>query len=178
MKRIGIIGVGNRLMGDDGLGSYLAQALQGNVEGAEVIDLGSAGVNAIDYLKEFDVVVILDAVAIDQEGVYVSEENVNERDPDQLTSTVLDFELSGSHGLGIQSTLLILKLMGYSPKIFIIGHKPYVIEPMKGISDKLKEKVPQILDMLQEVLKPYNVRINKEGALKSFHEVINSDKPF
>ncbi|BCU68827.1 hydrogenase maturation protease [Stygiolobus caldivivus] len=178
MMRVGIIGVGNRIMGDDGLGSYLAQALYGNAEGAEVIDLGSAGINAIDYLKEFDVIVILDAVAVDQEGVFVSEEKINEGDTDQVTSTVLDMEISGSHGLGIQSTLFILKLMGYSPKIYIIGHKPYVLEPMSGISEKLREKVPQILDILQEVLKPYNVKINKDRTLKAFQEVLSSDRPF
>lgn len=178
MKRIAIVGVGNRIMGDDGLGSYLAQAMQGNVEGADVIDLGSAGVNAIDYLKEYDIIIILDAVAVDQEGVYVSEEKIDEEDADQVTSTVLDMQISGSHGMGIQSTLFILKLMGYNPKIFIIGHRPYVLEPMNGISEKLKEKVPQILDALKDVLKPYNVKIDKEIVLKNFEEVISSDRPF
>lgn len=173
MKRIAIVGIGNRLMGDDGFSSYIAEALEGNVKGCDVIDLGSAGVSAIEVLKDYDVVIIIDAVLSDKD-FEISKMDL-EIDSDEITSTVLDYEYSGSHGLGIQSVLTTLKIMGYNPVVYLIGCKPYLLEPRIGLSQELKSKIGQIVQQIADFLKGLGIQVDVDGVKKKIEKVISAD---
>ncbi len=159
MRRVAIVGVGNTMMGDDGVGSLIAQALEGIVENASVIDLGSSGLSAIEWLMDYDVIVIVDAMLTEKE-VEVIKLNLNV-DEEEVTSTVLDMEYSGSHGLGVQSVLLMLKLMGASPDIYVVGVKPYSMEARMGISEEMKRVLPKVLSELDKVLSSLKVKYNR-----------------
>ncbi|BFH73938.1 hypothetical protein SJAV_18820 [Sulfurisphaera javensis] len=174
MKRIAIVGVGNRLMGDDGLGSYLAEALQGNVKGCEVIDLGASGIASFEILKDFDIIIILDAIMMEDKDFDIIKVN-NEIDSDELTSTVLDFEYSGSHGLGIQSVLTTLRIMGYFPEVYIVGCRHYVLDVKMGLSKELSEKLENIVIKLADFVKKFNIEIDIKGVLEKLNKVMQNN---
>ena len=58
-----ILGVGNYLMGDEGLGVHVARALQGESlpEGVDFLDGGTAGFQLMDYLEKYQIVIMIDA---------------------------------------------------------------------------------------------------------------------
>jgi len=65
-KKIGIIGLGNPLRRDDGIGLLLLQHLQTQKKilpkNIEYIDGGTSGMNLLHLLAQFDVVMLIDAV--------------------------------------------------------------------------------------------------------------------
>jgi len=65
MKRILVAGIGNILLGDDGIGPYVARSLQANYvfdEGVEVEDLGTPALDLIDHVAGLDALIVVDAV--------------------------------------------------------------------------------------------------------------------
>ena len=168
MKRIAIVGVGNRLMGDDGCGSYIAEFLRDKVQGADVIDLGSSGVNALDLLKDYDVLIIIDAM-LGNNDVEVKKIEIS-MDEEEITSTVLDLEYSGSHGVGIQSILFMLRLMGFSPEVYIIGCKPYRMEPGIGLSEEVRKNLPLVIRKLINLASRFDIKVS-EDVIKEVEKI-------
>jgi hydrogenase maturation protease len=65
MKKVLIGGIGNVLLGDDGVGPYLAQLLAARYEfadGVEVVDLGTPALDLIDQISGKDAVILIDSV--------------------------------------------------------------------------------------------------------------------
>ena len=65
MKRAIIAGIGNVLLGDDGVGPYVVQLLKSRFEfeeGVEVEDLGTPALDTIDYFAGKDVLIVVDSV--------------------------------------------------------------------------------------------------------------------
>ena len=68
MRKVVIGGIGNVLLGDDGVGPYVAQLLTSRYEfeeGVEVLDLGTPALDLIDQLSGKDVVILVDSVQTD-----------------------------------------------------------------------------------------------------------------
>jgi hydrogenase maturation protease len=65
MKRVLIAGVGNILLGDDGVGPYVVRKLAANYvfeEGVELEDLGTPALDFVDHIVGLDVLIVVDAV--------------------------------------------------------------------------------------------------------------------
>jgi len=70
MRKIKILigGIGNILLGDDGVGPYVARLLTAHFEfeeGVEVADLGTPALDLIDQLTEKDAVILIDSLTTD-----------------------------------------------------------------------------------------------------------------
>src|SRR5579864_800479 len=66
MKKVLIGGIGNVLLGDDGVGPYVARFLAAQYEfedGVEVADLGTPALDLIDHISGRDAVILIDAVS-------------------------------------------------------------------------------------------------------------------
>ena len=75
MKNTIIIGVGNMLFKDEGIGIYASEYIKQNYdfdEDLEIIDGGTLGFKLMAYFQEYDNVIILDTVSIEDEvgGIY------------------------------------------------------------------------------------------------------------
>lgn len=69
MKRILIAGVGNILLGDDGVGPYVVRKLAANYvfeDGVELEDLGTPALDFIDHITGLDALIVVDAVNNDE----------------------------------------------------------------------------------------------------------------
>jgi len=65
MKRVLIAGVGNILLGDDGVGPYVVRKLAANYvfeDGVELEDLGTPALDFIDHITGLDALIVVDAV--------------------------------------------------------------------------------------------------------------------
>ena len=76
MKKNIVIGVGNMLFKDEGIGIYASEYIKQNYEfddeTLEIIDGGTLGFKLMAYFQEYDNVIILDTVSIEDEigGIY------------------------------------------------------------------------------------------------------------
>ena len=69
-KKIGILGIGNLIVGDEGFGVHAVRYLEENYEFPDTVlirDGGTAGIYMSPFLEECDPVLVIDVVDIDAE---------------------------------------------------------------------------------------------------------------
>ncbi len=139
-NRIAVVGVGNLLLKDEGVGIHVVHALQelSLPDGVVVID-GGTFPDVLDYLEPADKLVIIDAAeAGGTPGA------VYRFRPDDITLET--GEAISLHELGLVSSLKIMNLLGKTPpEVIIIGIQPKEIAWGMELSPELKEKVPEIV---------------------------------
>lgn len=142
-----IVGVGNLLLKDEGIGVHVVRALQelNLPHDIQVID-GGTSPDLPYYLKDVDKLIIIDAVkAGGKPGVIY-----------RLHPHDLNIESKGiisAHELGLGQSLKIMSLMGSEPKeIVIIGIEPKEIDWGTEVSAELQQKIPEIVNaVLDEI---------------------------
>jgi hydrogenase maturation protease len=68
MKRVLIAGIGNILLGDDGVGPYVLRMLESHYvfdEGVELMDLGTPTLDFVEHMEGLDALIVVDAVEDD-----------------------------------------------------------------------------------------------------------------
>jgi hydrogenase maturation protease len=139
-NRIAVVGVGNLLLKDEGIGIHVVRALQELFmpDGVVVID-GGTSPDVLDYLEPADKLVIIDAA--EAGGVPGA---IYRFRPDDVTLET--GEAISLHELGLVSSLKMMSLLGKTPpEVIIIGIQPKEIAWGMELSPELKEKVPEIV---------------------------------
>ncbi len=162
-KGILVLGVGNILLRDEGLGVHAVNALLTRYQfspNVEVVDGGTQGLRLLESILEADRVIAVDAVK--QGGMPGSVYRL-EFEEAKRTSNVKN----SLHELDLVETLGCAELLGGLPPTVIVGIEP---EDIMSWDDTLSETVRERLeDLLACVLN----EIEKAGG--SFKEVIPED---
>ncbi|MBS1554919.1 MAG: hydrogenase maturation protease [Bacteroidetes bacterium] len=108
-----ILGVGNYLMGDEGLGVHVARALKDESlpEGVDVLDGGTAGFQLMEYLEKYQIVIMIDAT-LDKNPVgtiRLIEPKFSQDFPKAMST----------HEIGLKDLVESLALLGKLPKIYL-----------------------------------------------------------
>ena len=108
-----ILGIGNFLMGDEGLGVHLVRSLEKEVlpEGVDLLDGGTAGFQLMEYLERYPVVVMVDAT-LDKYPVgtiRLIEPKFSQDFPPAMST----------HEIGLKDLVESLSLMGKLPRIHL-----------------------------------------------------------
>lgn len=145
MNRKGVICLGNPLRGDDGISKVLIRELkeEGLPSGVEIFDVGTGGINALHVLERLDKVIIVDAVSFGgSPGDHVFFE------PGEVSSLLAP---KNSHESDLLKVLELSKSLDEMPeKVLIMGVQPKDTSMGEGLSPKLEEKVPELLDELRK----------------------------
>ncbi|MFC2044313.1 hydrogenase maturation protease [Chloroflexota bacterium] len=145
--KIIVLGMGNLLLGDEGIGVHVAHALEeaplsGNVE-LEVLDGGTLP-DIVASLGEVDKLIIVDAVqGGDEPGA------IYRFRPEELR---LDNEVFTSlHQINLLEELWMTERFGQKLKeVVIIGVEPENISLGLELSPKLQERIPRIIEVVLE----------------------------
>lgn len=144
-RNIGIIGIGNPLNGDDGIGIVLIQELKkrGNFPNISIFDAGTGGMKILHFLKDLDKVIIIDAVDIDRSPgnfVFFSPEDVKSlRKP------------SGTHDSNLFEVLELSNDLGEIPdEVVIMGIQPKFTDIGEELSAEVENNIENMLDSLEE----------------------------
>jgi len=148
-RRIVVLGMGNVLLSDEGIGVHIADAMKEVAMprdvNVEVVDGGTLPDAAIS-VGDVDKLVIVDAVKGGREpgAVYRFRPEDIKLDNEMLTSL---------HQISLLEELWLADKFGKKPKeVVIIGIEPEDMELGLELSTRLREKVPQIIDLvLKEV---------------------------
>jgi hydrogenase maturation protease len=143
LPRIVVIGVGNLLMKDEGIGIHALEALQ-EIDlppDVKLID-GGTSPDLIAYTQAGDKLIIIDAAkAGDEPGA------IYRFRPEDLA--VEKGTLTSSHELGVVQNLSLMSLLGTKPsEIIIIGIEPAVIDAGLELSPLLQRKLPDIVKVV------------------------------
>jgi hydrogenase maturation protease len=143
--RISIIGIGNTLMGDDGVGVRIAEELD-EVLGAEVTVVTGflAGMALMPHVLSADVVIFLDALAAgDEPG------SIYRFDPDDAGIT--NIRSTTSHGMGIPYLITNSRLQGHSPEFLVFAvHIGDVMCGPDTLTPAVSAAVPRVVELVQQ----------------------------
>lgn len=145
-----VIGVGNVLLCDEGIGVHVAKELERRsaLPGVEVIDGGVAGAGLLHLIEEQDKVVVIDAAAAPLPPGTVIRLRPGELKRAEGTHHSL-------HDLTLADTLDLMRLRGTLPDMLILGVVPADVETCRiGLSDALAEKFGEIVEKVNaEILR-------------------------
>ncbi len=152
---IAVIGIGNTLMTDEGVGVHIVNALIKNYTFApriELIDGGTAGMELLQFFQDNEKIIIVDAVNFDQEPGFIgSIEN-----DDILTR--LNNKLS-MHHLGITDVLSSLQLTGgKANEIFLLGIQPKSLDLSMELTPEIAQKTDKMISIILQKLKTWGVK--------------------
>jgi len=154
--KIAVIGIGNLLMRDEGVGVHVVQHLQKEYcfkPQIQLVDGGTTGMDLLSYFEENDRIILIDAVNFDQQPGYV---DVLEND-DILHYLTTKLSL---HQLGIKDLLSYLKMMDtYPEQLVLVGIQPLKIEAGMELSDVIQSKLPRLLKSIFFILNRWDVQI-------------------
>ena len=144
-----VVGVGNLLMGDEGIGVHIAEKLKsaGLPPDVVVLEGGTHFWGDEEVLNGAEKLVIVDAVLGGGAPATIYRFSI-----DELEDEADDVRLS-CHEMGLIEKLRMTQFAGFSPEqIVIIGVEPARVEWNTGLSKEVEEKVPEIIDAVMAEL--------------------------
>ena len=145
-----ILGMGNPIMGDDGVGIWATRALKGklNEEEATVMETGMAGLNLLELLADYDRAILIDAIKTGEREVG----QVYRLEPGALNETR---HAASTHGIDFSTSLDLGSRLGLSlPRdIVLFGIE---VADANTFSEKctpeVAQAIPVVTDMVMQEL--------------------------
>ena len=144
--RSAIYGIGNLLLGDDGVGPAVVAWLEKNRAvpvGVTLEDLGTPSLDLPNYLQDYDLVIFVDAVAVDAPPGTIrlfSREEIIAAPPGIRVSP---------HEPSINDALIVLDFAGGAPSdVVLVGIVPLTLEGGMTLSPDVAAAVPHAASMV------------------------------
>ncbi len=160
IPHIMILGVGNILLSDDGVGIRVIEKLDKEYDfpdNVSVIDGGVLGINLFGVISSADYLIIVDTVL----------NNGKPGDIHRLTGKDIPARIRAKnslHEVDLVESITLFQLMDHSPETVIIGIEPKDIETMNPeLTDIVSEKVDDLVNAVLKELKQFNI----DGSVKS-----------
>jgi hydrogenase maturation protease len=156
-----LIGVGNVLFKDEGVGVYAAKYLENNYsfdDSLEIIDGGVLGFKLMALFQEYDNVIILDTVSIEDSpgSVY--------RLPSDVLMGLGSYRKT-AHEVEIIEMLEICSMLEKMANVVIIGIVPLDIGVENALTDELISAMPQYLRTVLDELDTLGVKYEKKNNI-------------
>lgn len=168
-----VLGVGNVLEEDDGIGIYACAYLNANYTFSpeiQIINGGVEGINLLNLFLENDRIVILDTINLDDDAGSIY--------------NIPSYELSGyglnsggAHEVGVMQCLDMIELMGHPlPESNVIGIIPKSITFHMGLSETLHDHFNAYINTVINYLKTINISSKQNESQKSLYDIIEEFK--
>lgn len=148
-----VLGVGNLLLKDDGVGVHLINALRETPfpDNVQLIDAGTVSHQLIPLFHETDYLILVDAVsANDVPG------SIYRFSPDDLNFFPTEYKWS-LHEMNLIDILQMAEMTGAKPDTIIIGVQPKDASSWSlELSDEVAAVLPRVRELVVEELKRIN----------------------
>jgi hydrogenase maturation protease len=153
--KILVLGIGNLVMSDDGVGVKVVQRLQREYRFppcVELMDGGTLGLDLLPKLENIDRLIIIDAVETGRKaGTCI-----------RLTGDELPIALEtklSPHQMGLKDLLAVSQLMGHSPReMILIGVQPGSIEMDTELTPDVEAAVDVLVSNVLNELELWNIQ--------------------
>lgn len=148
MAKILVLGLGNLLLTDEGIGVHAAQALLRTQMPDEVtvLDVGTAILDAVFELEDADFVIVVDAVKADGSPGTVY------RIP--FSDMIRPDCIASMHGFDLSRVLALTPRKTF-PEVLVIGVEPAVIDWSLDLSPQVAEALPIVLEQVRREIVYY-----------------------
>ena len=137
-----VLGVGNLLLGDDGVGIHVVLELEREIEelptGVRLMDGGTFGLDLLPYLDGVRTLIIVDAVAHGADPGHIGVWN------GEQVARIFNRPLS-VHQAGVDALLGAMILDGsLPPEVWVVGVEPAFVEPGLELSGPVADAMPAL----------------------------------
>lgn len=159
-NKIGVLGIGNLLMHDDGFGVQCVEQLIIKYilpENLNVLDGGTAGIMLAPFIEETNILYILDSVDLqDKPGT------IHRFTDHDVKSGDIQTRMS-PHQVGLLEILELSKLRGKAPeRVEMLTIVPEDLSLGIGLSPRIESKVDEVLDILLDCLEGVGIVLQKK----------------
>jgi hydrogenase maturation protease len=159
--RVLVLGIGNLVMSDDGVGVKVVQQLQREYRFAEnvvVLDGGTLGLDLLPKLEGIDHLIVVDAVETGEKpGTCVR--LAGEELPIALETKV------SPHQMGLKDLLSVAELLGHSPsEMVLIGVQPGSIEMDTKLTPAVEAVLQVLIDNVLDELTKIGLSYSRKGV--------------
>ena len=141
-----IMGIGNPILTDDGVGIRIAEAIKTERPGVEMIETSEAGMALVDYVAGYDKLIIVDSIITGRE----KPGSLYKLDLEQLGPAI---DSPSSHGLDIATAFKLGEGLGYKmPQIVSL----YAVEIRDNTTfgeectEEVWERIPLAVEQIME----------------------------
>ncbi|EZQ01604.1 MULTISPECIES: hydrogenase maturation protease [Acidianus] len=152
-----VIGIGNRLYGDDAIGSLVAECLN-------FYDAEANGFQALSFIKKEDIIFFIDAMLMDEDyGLFKIDVNKE-----------YEVDISDPHRLSPVQVIFLAKRSGELPsEAYILAIKPERVD-WPGLSERVIQRAEGLFTKYREFLSKYGIEVNPKqlkSCLKSKEKI-------
>jgi hydrogenase maturation protease len=144
-----ILGVGNELLSDEGVGVHLVREIKEREipAGVTAVEGGTDGFGLLNIITEADRLILIDSLKGGGKpgSIYKFDIKDAPKCPDIFKTSV--------HQVGILEVINLSGLVGKTPKTTVIGIEPKKIDIGLELSPEVKKKIPRVIELIFEVLK-------------------------
>ena len=141
-KPLLVLGIGNYLMGDEGLGVHFARAFEkklGNHPQIDIVDGGTGGFHLMPWFEAYETVILVDAT-------------LDEENPGKINLIKPKFSRDfpramSTHDIGLKDVIEGMQLLGTMPSIFLFTVSIASVQPLQIT---LSPEIQNSLDSLTE----------------------------
>jgi len=144
--KITILGVGNELLSDEGVGVYIARELE-KMEmppNVEVFEGGTDGFGLLNLITDTDYLIVIDSLKGGGEpgSIYRFDIKDAPETPGMFKTSV--------HQVGILEVIHLSGLIGKTPETVVFGIEPKTISTGMELSPEVLAKVPRVIELVLE----------------------------
>lgn len=154
--RVVVLGVGNLLLQDEGIGVRAVELLQERYvmpPEVQVVDGGTAGMELLECLEDTDKLIIVDCVRVGQPAATVIR-RIDDEVPQFFRTKI------SPHQLGISDVLAALRLRDRFPKhLALIGIQPLSLETGMELTPEIEATLPEVLAMMVDELRNFGLTV-------------------
>ena len=158
MPKVVVLGVGNLILADEGVGVRVVEALDRDYslpDGVVVIDGGTSGMELLEDLSHLDLLIVVDAIAAGK--------------PPATLVTLRDDEVPvffkrnlSPHAIGLSDVLASLEFMEAAPKeCVIIGVQPLSMELATELTPAIAALVPTLVAQVVDELAVHGLSVER-----------------
>lgn len=146
MNKLVVVGIGNYILQDEGVGVHAVNCLREMElpEGVEVIDGGTHSYDLVDIFCQYDNLIIVDAIQAGGEPGTMYRAAYGElglRPQDNCTSV---------HQIHFIEAVKMVNMLGHYPNIIVFGVEPAVVDWGMELTPRVAEKLPRLTELIME----------------------------
>jgi hydrogenase maturation protease len=153
--RVLVLGVGNLLMGDEGVGIHVIRELerQAPIPGARLLDGGTGGVDLLGHIQAAPIVVMVDATRDGSPAGTVRQ--FQARTPKALPQGL------SAHDFGLKDLFAAAAVLGAMPEVHLIT---VAVETVRPMSMELSPEISATIAPVIERIRALAADLQKRGA--------------
>jgi hydrogenase maturation protease len=151
-EEILILGIGNVLLADEGIGVHAVRALEseslpGN---AHLLDGGTGGFHLLSLFQQYLKIILIDATLDGREPGTVS--LLKPKYAKDFPQTL------SAHDIGLKDLVQSAALLGYSPEIFLVTVSISDQQPLEmELSEAVRNSIGKVIEVVRKIIKDLQI---------------------